>query len=412
MPSKSLRWTIWILAALFYFYEYLLRISPGIILVDLMKKFAINASQVGFLSALFLYAYAPMQLPVGLLMDRFGLKIILSVAACVCGIGTYFFASSDHLTAAAFGRILIGAASAFGFISMLYVSTHFFSERKRAFMVGLANSISMLGASSGAGPFASLISDFGWEKTLKIFSLFGILLGGIIYFTLRNDREKTHLGDSTTYPLKNIIGSKLLWINSLIALLFYMTTTGFGGLWGPTYLQNVKGYSREVASYGISLIFIGWMIGGPLVGMISDFFQKRTNVVFFGILGCLASISLVIYLQLPVMITYTLLFLVGVFSSAQLLNFTLSIEMSSLKAKATAVAFTNFIVSCGDGFIQPFIGYLLDKNWTGKIQDGVRVYSASSYQLSMSTLPVALALALFLLYILNNLLSKKRPKSV
>jgi len=187
---------------------------------------------------------------------------------------------------------------------------------------------------------------------------------------------------------------------------------GFGGLWGPTYLQNVKGFSKELASYGISLIFIGWMVGVPLVGMISDFFQKRTKVMLFGIVGCLISICLVIYLNLPVYLCYTLLFLIGIFSSAQLLNFTLSIELSSLRAKATAVAFTNFIVSCGDGFIQPFIGYLLDKNWTGKIQDGVRVYSASSYQLAISTLPIALALALFLLYILNNLLSKNRPKAV
>jgi hypothetical protein len=86
--------------------------------------------------------------------------------------------------------------------------------------------------------------------------------------------------------------------------------------------------------------------------------------------------------------------------------------MTSLKAKATAAAFTNFLVSCGDALIQPFVGFLLDVKWTGGIKEGVRVYSASSYQFALSVLPIALLLALFLLRILNNRLSKNSTKSL
>jgi sugar phosphate permease len=412
MSSKTLRWIIWLLAALFYFYEFILRVSPSVILTDLMQKFALNASQVGILSAFYLYAYAPMQLPVGLLMDRFGLKVILSIASVVCGLGTFLFAISPDFTLAAIGRMAIGGASAFGFIAMVYVSTHFFSERKRAFLIGLANSIAMLGASCGTGPVSSVIKTIGWEVTFKWFALFGLVLGGLIYFSLRNEKSKSASGDFQPYPLKNIIGSKNIWINAIIALFFYMTTTAFAGLWGPTYLENVKGFSKEASSYGMSILFSGWLIGGPLIGLVSDFIQKRTKVIAFGILGCFISLSLVLYLQLPLYLTYICLFLIGLFSAAELLNFTLAIEMTSLKAKATAAAFTNFLVSCGDAVVQPLVGFILDLNWSGGIKEGVRVYNPKSYQIAMSILPIALLLALILLTILNNRLSKNSSKSI
>lgn len=412
MSSKALRWVIWLLAALFYFYEFILRVSPSVILTDLMQKFALNASQVGILSAFYLYAYAPMQLPVGLLMDRFGLKFILSVASVMCGIGTFLFAISPNFTLAAIGRMAIGAASAFGFIAMVYVSTHFFSERKRAFLIGLANSIAMLGASCGTGPVSSVIQAVTWEVTFKWLALFGLILGGLIYYVLKDEKSKSVATDFKPYPLRNIIGSKNLWINAAIALFFYMTTTAFAGLWGPTYLENVKGFSKEAASYGMSVLFAGWLVGGPLIGFVSDFFQKRTKIIAYGIVGCFVSLVFILYFPLSISLTYCFLFLVGVFSAAELLNFTLAIEMTSLKAKATAAAFTNFLVSCGDALIQPFVGFLLDLNWTGGIKEGVRVYSPNSYKFALSVLPMALLLALFMLTILNKTLSKNSAKSL
>lgn len=412
MSSKALRWVIWLLAALLYFYEFILRVSPSVILTDLMQKFALNASQVGILSAFYLYAYAPMQLPVGLLMDKFGLKFILSIASIVCGLGTFLFAISPNFTLAAIGRLAIGAASAFGFISMVYVSTHFFSERKRAFLIGLANSIAMLGASCGTGPVSSIIKAVSWEVTFKWLALFGLLLGALIYYTLRHEKSKSSANDFKSYPLKNIISSKNLWLNGAIALFFYMTTSAFAGLWGPTYLENVKGFSKETASYSMSVLFAGWLLGGPLIGLISDFFQKRTKVIAYGIIGCFVSFVLILYFPLSIALTQILLFLVGLFSAAELLNFTLAIEMTSLKAKATAAAFTNCLISCGDALIQPFVGFLLDLNWTGSIKEGVRVYSVTSYKWALSVLPMALLVALVLLIILNKTLSKNGLKSL
>jgi sugar phosphate permease len=412
MFLKSLRWIIWLLAALFYFYEFILRVSPSVILTDLMQKFALNASQVGILSAFYLYAYAPMQLPVGLLIDRFGVRTILSTASIVCGIGTFLFAISPTFTWAAIGRLAIGGASAFGFIAMIYVSTHFFSEKKRALLIGLANSIAMLGAACGTGPVSSIIQSIGWETTFKWFAIFGIILGVLIIYILKNPKPHTPHIEFKPYPLKNIVASNKVWLNALIALLFYMTTTAFAGLWGPTYLQHVKGLSSSASSYGMSILFAGWLVGGPVIGMISDFFQKRTQVIRLGLIGCFVSVCLVLYMPLSILMTYLCLFFIGIFSAAELLNFTLAIEMTSLKAKATAAAFTNFLVSCGDALVQPFVGFLLDLHWEGQIREGIRIYTPQSYKLALSILPLALLLALFFLKILNKKLFKNPTNSL
>jgi len=102
--SPLLRWTIWVLAAVFYFYEFVLRVSPSVMVPELMTSFGITASAVGFLSACYLYAYAPMQLPVGILMDRYGIKKVLSSASLLCGLGALLFAFAHHLISASIGR--------------------------------------------------------------------------------------------------------------------------------------------------------------------------------------------------------------------------------------------------------------------------------------------------------------------
>lgn len=98
MPHRSrLKWFIWCLAVLFYFYEFVLRVSPGVMVPELMKAFDVTAYGVSIISAFYLYAYAPMQIPVGVLIDKLGLKKLLSSASILCGIGAILFSLSAYL---------------------------------------------------------------------------------------------------------------------------------------------------------------------------------------------------------------------------------------------------------------------------------------------------------------------------
>jgi MFS family permease len=408
-PSYT-KWLIWGLAAIFYFYEFVLRVSPSVMIPELMRSFSITASAVGVMSAFYLYAYAPMQIPVGMLMDRFGVKSLLSIASIVVGIGSILFSLSHEVWTASFGRLLIGGGSSFAFVAMVYISSHWFPIKRRAFLIGIANSVAMLGASAGSGPLTSIISNFGWRTTLFGFGVFGIVLAFSIFWVLNLDPtnekiEKTQ-PDLPSHPigkLKTVCKNSQTWINSIVALCFYMTTTAFAGLWGLTFIQTAYGVSKEVAGYAMSMVFLGWLVGGPVVGHLSDRLGHRKQTIRFSILATLLCLAPVIYCtSIPISLVYVLMFLVGLFSSAELLNFSLAIELNPLIVKATAAAFTNFMISCGDSLIQPLIGFLLDFGWDGNIASGIREYSINDFQVALSALPISLGIAFALTFLIKE----------
>lgn len=408
--SGLLRWSIWTLAAVFYFYEFILRVSPSVMVHELMRSFGITASAVGVLSAFYLYAYAPMQLPVGVLMDRYGVKKVLSIASIICGLGALLFAAAGDLSVASLGRLMIGAGSSFAFIAMVYVTSHWFPPRKRAFLIGIANSIAMVGASAGSGPLTMLIKNLGWRKTIAGFGLFGLLLGFAVFLIFRLDRHNKEVEKETSAEDTNIFGNlkrvssnKKIWFNGLTALFFYMTTTAFAGLWGLSFVQTAYGVSKEVAGYAMSMVFAGWLVGGPLMGLWSDMIGKRILAIRMGIIGALICLVPVIYFPtIPILAVYALLFLVGLFSSAELLSFSLAIELNTMKAKATTAAFTNFLISCGDAVVQPLVGFLLDLNWSGGLDEGIRVYSTRDYQMALTCLPITLVLGFICLFLFKE----------
>jgi MFS family permease len=402
--TPHLKWFIWILATLFYFYEFTLKISPSVMIPELMRSFGINASLMGILSALYLLAYAPMQLPVGILIDRYGLKLLLSLGSLVCGIGAICFSFANAIALAGFGRILIGMGSSFAFISMVYICSHWFPRKRRALLIGIANSISMLGASSGGGPLGAAIQTYGWRSTIAVIGLFGIALAILIYWVLSLDSrdsavelETKKKNDSILSSLKIVSSNGKSWINSIVAVCFYMTTTGLAALWGVPFVQQAYGVSAITAGFSMSMVFIGWLVGGPIMGFISDRISSRTLVLRSAMTLTLVCLCLVLYVTwIPIFVLFVCTFLIGFFSSAELLSFTLAIEMNPPRVKATAAAFTNFIVSMGDLLVLPFIGFILDAVWKGAMADSIRVYSVAEYQKALLCLPIALVVGILI----------------
>ncbi len=416
---EILKWVVWSLAALFFFYEFTIRIAPSVMVHDLMQAFLINAASVGNLTAFYLYVYAPMQIPVGILTDYFGARKLLTLASLACGVGCVIFAFALEYWVGALGRIFMGLGSSFGFVGLVYVSSHWFPKNKLAFLVGAGNSIGMLGAIIGQGPTSFLTDFLGWRGTYLVYGIVGLVLGVIIYFLVRNnppslakkEQKKRDKIPHIFYYLKFVFKNKYSWLNAISCFLMYATTVAFAGLWGVPFLESVHGLSEKVAGFGISMIFIGWAIGGPLVGHISDRMkQRKPFLLFFPLLAFLVLMP-VIYLQkLPVVWIYSLLFFVGAFSSAQILHFTVAIETNTPQSKGTAIAFTNFITMIGGAILQPFIGYLLDLNWNGTITNDIPVYAARDWQIAMSCFPISFLLAFVCTLFIKEKEHKKTPQ--
>ncbi len=413
--ASTVSYLVWLLVVIFFFYEIFLRVFPSVMFDELMQSFRVSAAQLGTLSAFYFYSYAPMHIPVGLLMDRFGARKLLFFASFICAVGCILFAASYQLFGAKFGRLLMGLGSSFGFVGMVYVSSHWFPKNRLGFLVGLGNSIGMLGAISGEGPLAYLLIRFNWRSIIYILGLFGFILALTFILFLRKDqgdlkkKEVKKASQNLLQKLKIVCSNYQTWMNALIALFFYMTTAAFGSLWGIPFLIKGYGISKHLAGFLISMIFVGWIVGGPLIGFISDHFKRRKPFLFGGIILVLFSLLPVIYIpHLPLSLLFVLLFFVGFFSSAELLNFSLCIDFNPLYVKGTSIAITNCIIATGSSIMQPFFGLLLDWRWTGQLKDGIPLYTIENYRQAMLSFPLTLFFSFILLFFLNE---KKSAKS-
>lgn len=416
-----LAWCMCGLGAIFYSYEYLLRILPSIMEGPLSAHYGLSSSGFGFLSAFYYYAYVPMQIPVGILMDKYGPRHLLTLACFVCAVGAYVFAVTPYFWVAATGRFMVGLGSSFAFVGVLKLATLWLPEDKLAMVAGLAAALGTVGAMVGDNLLGYLVIKLGWKDTVNLTAGFGFLLVIVLWFWVKDKKTRS------TYPkikqakevsnsfqeLKSIAKNGQIWINGLYGCLVYLPTTVLAELWGIPYLKHAHMMSRESADLGNSFIFLGFTFGAPLMGWISDRLHRRKTPMAFGAFGAFVMASLLLYCpDLSKHQIYTILFFLGLFYSSQAIVFAVGRENAPLSAAGTAMAFTNMIVMLGGMFIQPLVGWLLDfsvKRRTPSVNldlitlNNVQpLYEAHDYHLALFVLPLGIFIAYVLTFFLKE----------
>ena len=115
---KYLPFVMWFFPLIFFAYQFILRLWPGLMMHQIMEQFSIDASQFGIIAACYYYGYSGMQIPVACLLERFGPKQIIFIFATLCGIATLLFTYSNSWYMACLSRFLVGAGSAVGFLGI------------------------------------------------------------------------------------------------------------------------------------------------------------------------------------------------------------------------------------------------------------------------------------------------------
>lgn len=415
-------WLICGLGAIFYSYEYFLRISPSVMEHALRQHFNLSATGFGLLSAFYYYAYVPMQLPVGVLMDRFGPKRLLTAACLICVVGTFMFANTLSFSAAALGRFLVGFGSAFAFVGVLKLATIWLPEDKLAMVAGLATALGTIGAMVGDNLLGGMVTFLGWQKTVNFTALFGIGLVLVLWFGIRDKKRPTDIVGGTVHSFKKnmvdlgiIVRNKQIWINGAYGCLVYLPTTVFAELWGIPYFRHAHGLTQTGANLCNSILFLGFTIGAPLMGFISDKLKRRKSPMLFGSLG--AAVVMMIVLYWPGLHQTTLcvlMFFLGLLYSVQSIVFAVGREVSPKEAAGTAIAMTNMIVMIGAMFLQPLVGRLLDWSLMKRqaadqlslnvfpIEKMQHLYTSVDYQLALSIIPVGILIAAGLTFFLKE----------
>lgn len=403
--KKYYPYLVWSLAALYYFYEFFLQVSPSVMVPDLMKSFHVSAEALGILGGVYFCAYAGMQIPAGVLLDRFGPRKILTFASFVCVIGALSFSLTTQLYAALIARFLIGFGSAFAVVSCLKLAANWFPTTRFALLTGLMLTVGMSGAIGGETPLALMVKNMGWRDSLMILATVGAVLCVLIFSIVRDkpkhakSTQETKETWSNLYKgLRYIIVNKHTWFAAIYGGLMFAPTSVLGGLWGVPYLVAHYQISGATAGSVISMLFVGWAVGSPIGGWISDYLSRRKPTMIVGSIGALISILLFLYANdLSLWTSGFLLFCFGFFSSGFLPVFSLIREINPPQVNASAMGFTNTLNMVGGAVLQPFVGWMLDHLWQGNMQHGVRIYALSSYDLALSILPVLIIIALVIL---------------
>jgi MFS family permease len=379
----------WLTGAFFFFYAWVLRVAPSVMVEELMRDFAVGAAVVGHLSAAYFYGYAGMQIPVGVLLDRFGPRRLMTLAALVCAGGCVLLATSSALAAASAGRFLIGASAAFSLVGSMAVAGQWFHANRFALLSGLSMAMGMAGGVFGQAPLRLAVEASDWRSTTLALAAGGVALAVAAWATVRDRwRGSGGLGQALS-GLGAVLANRQAWLVALVGLGTSAPLLAFASLWGVPFLETAYRLPRAQAATLTSLIFVGWGVGAPAIGWLSDRIGRRKPPLIAGLLLETAALALLVYVPgLPMPVLGLLCFLVGFFGSAQIVCFALARETHAAALSGTAIGFVNGMVTGAGALFQPLVGWLLDLAWTGETSQGARLYAPESYRLAFASLIV------------------------
>lgn len=393
--SLTSAYFIFFLAASFYMYEFVLQVAPGVMAEPMMKTFDVTAKGFGIISAFYFYAYAPAQLPAGVLFDRYGPRKLMTFALILCALGSAFFGSTESILTASLGRFLIGIGSAFSFIGVLVLVSRWFPPHYFAILAGIAQSMSSVGAMFGEVPLAALVERIGWRQASFVLAVVGFILAGLFWMYIRdfpnqkNQKIPEHYLRDEWKRLLKVCKHKYTWVTGAYAFTIWTPIAVFAALWGVPFLQEKYQVSVVTASGLCTMIWLGIGIGSPLLGWISNRLESRKFALAVGAsLGLIATVILLYCPNLPMTWAYVVLFFFGLGAGGQTVSFAVVKENNPPELVGTASGFNNLSVLIGGAIFQPFVGFVLHHSNAWAMESGVPVYSILSYQKALMVLPL------------------------
>jgi MFS family permease len=400
---------ICMLAAMFYMYEYTLQVSPAVMTNELMRDLGLNAASLGTMTAFYFYSYTPMQLPAGLLFDRFGPRRLITLAILICAIGAFFFGTTPNAVMASLGRLLMGIGSSFSFIGALLLVSRWFPLQYFALLTGLVQLMSSVGAIVGQVPLVTAINHWGWRSTTIALATVGCLLALLVWVIVRDSPEAVSKGRKFQSPpkkselkrLQQVCSNRQTWLTALYSFSIWAPITAFAALWGIPFLVASYNLTTKIASEASAMIWLGIGIGSPLAGWLSDKFNSRSKPLSLCAMLGIVSLTIIIYCPfLPLSGLYLALFVFGLAASGQSLAFGVVKDNNTACVVGTAIGFNNMAVVAGGALFQPLIGVLLYLNGGDLMRHGTPIYSTVDYQKALFVLPLCYMIAFFVSHFL------------
>ncbi len=372
-----------------YFLAVFHRSSLGVAGLVAADRFQISASELSTFTVLQLLVYAGMQIPVGVLLDRYGPQRLLFTGAVTMTVAQVGFAFTGSFAGALVARVFVGMGDAMVFISVLRIIASWFPARRNAILTAWTALLGQCGALVAAIPLARSLSRFGWTPTFVASAALGLVLGLLVVAVVR-DVPPGAPPSRTVKDVRTVARDlRLAWLDPGTRLGLWSHFTAqfaanvMGLLWGYPFFVHAEHTGTTVAGLLLSLLVVTMMVGGPVVGgYIARNPWQRSTVV----LGIVASMMLAWAIVLlwpgdaPVWMLAVLVVATGLGGPGSMVGF----DVARTFAPASRLGSATGIVNVGGFFaslvVVLFVGLLLDAFTPGASTD----YSPRAYRLAMS----------------------------
>lgn len=388
-------WLVCLSAGLFFFYEFFQLNIFDVINQPLRDSFQLDATQLSWMSSMYLWADLLFLLPAGIILDRYSTRSVILAAMLVCVTGTLGFALTHSFILACLFHFLSGVGNAFCFLSCVVLVSRWFPPRRQALVIGSLVTMAFLGGMVAHTPFAYLNESFGWRNSLLIDSAAGALLliwiASFVQDCPYNSRQAASINQQAVFESLCKACNMQTLLAGLFTCLLNLPIMVLCALWGASYLQVVHHVSEIVASNIVSLIFFGSIIGCPLAGWLSDTQGMRKPVM---ILGALVTLLICVPLVMNVSLSQTslgiLFFLLGLFTSVQVVSYPLIAESNDAENTGSATGIASLVIMGGAGAGQVLFGLLMQYHAGSSSSQ----YTVADFQYAMWMFPIAAIAAL------------------
>ncbi len=397
--TALLPWVVCFAASLFFFYEFIQGNMFASIADNIMRDFHIQADKMTYLSSIYYASNVLFLFIAGFMLDRYSSKKIIMVAMLLCVVSTFILAHAQSFYLALICRFVTGIGSAFCFLGPIRIASRWFLPKQMALVTGAIVTMAMTGGMLAQYPLTQLVLHIGWREALMMVGWLGVAM--LVLMMLLVKDKPVDMPDLPRVKTSLLARAKTAWLNpqtfraAMYTSLMNMAVAVVGAVMGSLYLMQRLDVSKADAAMVNSMLFLGSIIGGPVMGWCSDKLGLRILPMKVGVLASFLVLAGILYLPVSLFMMAVLFFLLGFFTASQVIGYALVAESSPLAMTATAVSLVSLLTQGGYIVYQNLFSTLL--TWSGHAQmvDGVPVYSLQDYQAAALILPLGLGLALF-----------------
>lgn len=383
--TRTVAWMVWMIASIFYAYQYILRVMPSIMLEDIMQQFNISAATFGQFSGVYYIGYSLMHMPIGIMLDRFGPKKVMSGCIILTVIGMMPLLFAEHWAYPIAGRALIGMGSSAAILGVFKIVRMTFNEQRFTRMLSISVTIGLIGAIYGGGPVSYMVDTIGYQDVIKMIAAAGIALAAITYWIvpdLKTEQQTTVFSD-----IKEVFSnSRVIW-SCVFAGLMVGPLEGFADVWGKAFLKQVYGFDGSVAASLPSLIFIGMCFGAPVLSFVAEKTRNYlATIIGAGVIMAIIFTALITWHLNAAAISFSFV-IVGICCAYQII----AIYKASTYAKENVVGLTTAVAN----MIIMIFGYAFHTIMGGVVNALGGPENAHALTFGVAVIPIALGIGAF-----------------